>query len=96
MTKASELLHRISETSLSDYDAQPDLPVTIHKSPYEGAEVGEYTEKFMGAKSAQRFAKFILSKGGKVRLGKRGQDTYVYHKGAGPVSQTDFNKSLSK
>lgn len=71
-----------------------DLPVTIHKSPYEGAEVGEYTEIFPGSPlSAQRFAKHIISKGGKARIGKRGQDYYVYHTGAGPISKRDWRMS---
>ena len=71
--------------------SKPDLPVTIHKSPYEGAQVGEYTEMFVSSpKTAQQFAKYIIFKGGSARLGKRGQDTYVYHKGAGPISKRDF------
>lgn len=71
--------------------AMTDLPITIHKSPYEGAEVGEYTEVFVSSPAtAQQFAKYIISKGGKVRLGKRGQEIYVYHKGAGPISKRDF------
>jgi hypothetical protein len=71
--------------------AMPDLPVAVHKSPYEGAEAGEYTEMFMGSPAwAQQFAKYIMFKGGKARLGKRGQDIYVYHKGAGPISKRDF------
>ncbi len=71
--------------------AMADLPITIHKSPYEGAEVGEYTEVFVSSPAtAQQFAKYIISKGGKVRLGKRGQEIYVYHKGAGPIFKRDF------
>jgi len=71
-----------------------DLPVTVHKSPYEGAEVGEYTEVFHASPlSAQRFAKHIIAKGGKARIGKRGQDHYVYHTGAGPISKRDWRMS---
>jgi hypothetical protein len=82
--------------TLAKLDAIPDHPIVSHKSPYEGAEVGEYTERFMGSKSAQRFAKFIAIKGGKVRLGKRGRDTYVYHKGAGPLSHNDMMKTIEE
>ena len=73
---------------------RPDLPVTIHKSPYEGAEVGEYTEMFHASpKTAQQFAKYIILKGGSARIGKRAQDMYVYHKGAGPITKRDFRMS---
>ena len=76
---------------------ESDLPVTRHKSPYEGAEVGEYTEHFPGSPiSAQKFAKHIISKGGSARIGVRGQDHYVYHKGAGPISSADWRKSLKE
>lgn len=69
-----------------------NLPVTIHKSPYEGAE-GEYryTTMFMGGISAQDFAKFVISKGGKAKIGKRGQDFYVYHTIL--VTKQDFARS---
>lgn len=72
-----------------------DLPVTIHKSPYEGADVGEYTERIghNDKNAAQGFAKHIISKGGKARIGKRGSDFHVYHKGAGPISMNDYRKS---
>lgn len=61
---------------------ESDLPVHVHKSPYEGAEVGEYTTTFRASpNSAQRFAKHVIAKGGKARIGKRGQDHFVYHKG---------------
>lgn len=76
---------------------ESDLPVTRHKSPYEGAEVGEYTASFPGSPiSAQKFAKHIISKGGSARIGVRGQDHYVYHKGAGPISSADWRKSLKE
>lgn len=70
-----------------------DLPVTTHKDPHEGADIGEYTETFPGSPlSAQKFAKHVISKGGKARIGKRGQTHYVYHKGAGPISKDDYVK----
>lgn len=72
-----------------------DLHVVNHKSPYEGAEVGEYTDTFQGSpKSAQLFAKHIVSKGGSARIGRRGSDYYVYHKGAGPLTKNDWRKTL--
>jgi len=74
---------------LENYKEMEDLPVVMHKSPYEGANVGEYTEMFMGVRDAQKFAKYIISKGGKARIGKRGPDAYVYHSGAGPISKRD-------
>jgi hypothetical protein len=69
-----------------------ELTVQQHKSPYEGAEVGEYTTMFNASpNSAQRFAKHIISKGGKARIGKRGQDYYVYHNVL--MSKEDWRKS---
>jgi hypothetical protein len=74
--------------------AVQDLPVILHKSPYEGAEAGEYTVIFSGSPiSAQNFAKYIISLRGSARLGKRGTDFYVYHQGAGPVSKADWRKA---
>lgn len=65
---------------LKEANTQADLPVHIHKDPYEGAEVGEYTTQFPGSPiSAQEFAKHVISKGGKARIGKRGSDYNVYH-----------------
>lgn len=71
-----------------------DLPVILHKSPYEGAAVGEYTAIFPGSPiSAQNFAKYIINLRGNARIGKRGSDFYVYHSGAGPVSKSDWPKA---
>ncbi len=70
------------------------LPVVVHASPYEGAEVGEYTAMFPGsALSAQNFAQYIIDRGGVARVGRRGGDHYVYHRGAGPLTVADWRKS---
>jgi hypothetical protein len=70
------------------------LPVTIHTSPYEGAEVGEYTAMFPGSPlSAQNFALHVMDRGGVARVGRRGCDYYVYHRGAGPLTVEDWRKS---
>lgn len=78
-------------------DESEDLPIHKHTSPYEGAEVGEYTEIFPhgSVNSAQKFAKHVISKGATARIGKRGADHYVYHKGAGPISKSDWRKTLT-
>lgn len=64
MSKASEIINTFESIKLTELDAIPDISVSIHKSPYEGAEGGEYTNTFMGGLSAQRFAKFVRIKGG--------------------------------
>lgn len=72
---------------------ESDLPVHKHKSPYEGAEVGEETVHFRASPtSAQAFAKHVILKGGHARIGQRGQDHYVYHKGAGSITKEDWRK----
>ncbi len=82
---------------LQEIKENGDLPVVIHKSPFEGAENGEYTEVFVGSPlSSQRFAKYIISKGGKARIGKRGNEYFVYHKGVGPISKTEWRKNESR
>lgn len=59
---------------------ESDLPVISHKSPYEGAEAGEYTRLFHASPlSSQKFAKKVIAAGGKARIGRRGNDYYVYH-----------------
>jgi len=70
-----------------------ELPVQQHKSPYEGSDdEHRYTTMFKASpNSAQRFAKHIISNGGKARIGKRGQDYYVYHNM--PMSKEDWRKS---
>jgi len=74
-------------------DEGSELPVQQHKSPYEGSDDElRYTTMFLASpNSAQRFAKHIISKGGKARIGKRGQDYYVYHNM--PMSKEDWRKS---
>lgn len=79
---------------LQEIKENGDLPVIVHKSPFEGAEVGEYTEVFSGSPlSSQQFAKYIISKGGKARIGKRGGDYFVYYKGIGPISKVEWQKT---
>lgn len=70
-----------------------ELPIQHHKSPYEGSDdEHRYTTMFLASpNSAQRFAKHIISNGGKARIGKRGQDYYVYHNM--PMSKEDWRKS---
>lgn len=74
-------------------DEDSELPVQQHKSPYEGSDdEHRYTTMFLASpNSAQRFAKHIISNGGKARIGKRGQDYYVYHNM--PMSKEDWRKS---
>lgn len=59
----------------------PDLEIIRHKTPYEGANAGEYTQEFRTKQDAQNFAKWILNKnikGAIVRIGFRDGLYLVY------------------
>lgn len=79
---------------LAEQSDLPDLPVVTHKSPYEGADIGEQTTSFLSSPgTAQKFAKHIISKGGKARIGRSGQTHFVYHNIV--LSKEQFRKETS-
>ena len=74
-----QLISEMIEKYIKESDDIRDLPVKT-LSPYEGADVGyAHTNDFPGSPgSAQMFAKYAIQKGMKAKIGRRGNNYFVF------------------